>query len=279
MASAADGTLTRREQIRLSRKAARAISNETWTLPDLALLDELDALLNGPPRRYGHIVIDEAQDLSPMALRMIVRRSVDGRSVTILGDLAQATAPGCLRDWTAALDAFDSQDSTAIRELTIGYRVPAEIMTLANHLLATTAPQLPQTESVRSTGEAPRLLSATLSDLVAAAAREAAELLDKFLSIAVIAASRHDELRAELEAFGLTMAWPGRAHDLPHVSLLKPEEAKGLEFDAVIVIEPAEFLSTPGGSGLLYIALTRAVQHLTIIHSDLLPQALTPPER
>jgi DNA helicase IV len=147
-------------------------------------------------------------------------------------------------------------------------------MDLANGLLASMAPGLPQTESVRSAGDEPVVVSAEPSILMDAVANEAARLLDGFLSVGVITASRVDDLSEALTSRELIVAPPGRAHDVPHVSVLAPEEAKGLEFDAVIVVEPAAFLALGSGTGLLYIALTRAVQHLSLVHSVPLPAVL-----
>jgi DNA helicase IV len=279
LAAAASGLFSDGEQGLLRRQPARSVAAEPWTAADLPLLDEADAQLNGPSRRYGHIVVDEAQDLSPMGLRMMARRSLDGRSVTVLGDLAQATAPGCLREWDTVFEALGRADEAEaeaglVRELTIGYRVPRRIMDLANGLLASMAPGLPQTESVRSAGDEPVVVSAEPSILMDAVANEAARLLDGFLSVGVITASRVDDLSEALTGRELIVAPPGRAHDVPHVSVLAPEEAKGLEFDAVIVVEPAAFLALGSGTGLLYIALTRAVQHLSLVHSVPLPAVL-----
>jgi DNA helicase IV len=120
----------------LARAAGASIRTEAWTDADLPLLDEAESLLAGPPRRYGHVVVDEAQDLSPMALRMIRRRCLDGLSMTILGDLGQATAPGAPGDWATSLAALGDPPGASIEELHVGYRVPVAIMDLANGFLA-----------------------------------------------------------------------------------------------------------------------------------------------
>lgn len=274
LAAAAQGILTVSEQELLRRSPARSIGAEPWTAADLPLLDEADAQLSGPPRQYGHIVVDEAQDLSPMALRMVARRSADGRSFTILGDLAQATAPGALRRWDTAFDALGAPAAAQLTQLSTGYRVPRPIMDVANRLLSTLSADLPHTESVRLAGEEPRVVQSPSEELPDAVAARAAELSESFLSIAVISADSHGQLGPALRARGLTVSAPGAAHDTSHVSLVRPEEAKGLEFDAVIVVEPGEILRLPSGGGLLYISLTRAVQHLTIVHSERLPAEL-----
>jgi hypothetical protein len=121
-AAAAEGILGREEQQALQRRPARALGEERWTAADLPLLDEAQAILSGPPRRYGHVVVDEAQDLSPMALRMVARRSLDGRSLTVLGDLAQASSPGAVADWQRALAALGRPDGARFESLSLGYR-------------------------------------------------------------------------------------------------------------------------------------------------------------
>ncbi|HEV8065603.1 MAG TPA: AAA family ATPase, partial [Acidimicrobiales bacterium] len=167
---AASGLLAASEIALLRRRPARSLADEPWTDGDLPLLDEARAFLSGPPRRYGHVVVDEAQDLSAMALRMVARRSMDGRSFTVLGDLAQATAPGAPRDWGASLAALGDPAGAEVNELTVGYRVPGEIMDLANRVLAFAAPHLAPTESARAAGREPSFVAAAGGELAASAA-------------------------------------------------------------------------------------------------------------
>jgi DNA helicase IV len=274
MATAAAGVLSADEQRALRRSAARSVTAEAWTVADLALLDEADSQLSGSPRRYGHIVVDEAQDLTPMAFRMVQRRSTDGRSVTILGDLAQATAPGALTNWDPVVRAFGGPGQASVQEISTGYRVPRPIMETANRVLSAVAPNLSPTESVRSSGDPPEVVSTDPDRLVEEVTARVAALAGSYTSTAVITPVAAAALAAALRQHHLSLVTPGTASDAPHVSLLAPDEAKGLEFDAVIVVEPGEFLALPAGGGLLYIALTRAVQHLTIVHSADLPDVL-----
>src|SRR3984957_6002370 len=123
----------------LLRRGRPSGSAKGWSDADLPLLDEAQAVLADPPRRYGHVVVDEAQDLSAMALRMVARRNLSGRSFTVLGDLAQATAPGSQEHWGEAFRALGMPPGARVEELTTGYRVPAQIMDLANALLAATS--------------------------------------------------------------------------------------------------------------------------------------------
>ena len=140
----------------LLRRGRPAKSATGWSEADLPLLDEAQAVLSNP-RRYGHVVVDEAQDLSAMAFRMVARRNLTGRSFTVLGDLAQATAPGAQQRWEDAFAALGMPHGARVEELTTGYRVPQQIMELANALLAATRPTLVGTGSVRRTNDDPDL--------------------------------------------------------------------------------------------------------------------------
>jgi DNA helicase IV len=263
------------EQALLRRSPARSVGEEPWTEADLPLLDEARSVLSGTPRRYGHIVVDEAQDLSPMALRMIARRSIDGRSFTILGDLAQATAPAAPVDWRVTLAALGRPQGSRVEELSVGYRVPREIMDVANHVLRATSPGLRPTTSVRSGGREPLWLGCEPAEMGVSVASVAQALVEEYQSVAVISAAElHDRIEAGLGAAGLPLVPYGRASLAGHVALVRPELAKGLEFDAVIVAEPTLILGEPGGGGLLYIALTRAVQFLAVLFSGELPTVL-----
>ena len=280
---ASSGVLDSQEQALLHRRPERRASDQRWTVADLALLDEADALLNGVSNRYGHIVVDEAQDLSAMALRMIARRSRRA-SMTILGDLAQATAPAGQTSWQSAIEALHSVEEgraadVQLDELTIGYRVPGPIMDLANQLLPEAAPMLRPSRSVRLTGEAPRVVATSESRRAGVVAAEVADRSDKVSSIAVVAP---EPLLAEVGE-GLTQAgiefmdarrYAGLGD---RVTLLGPGDTKGLEFDAVVAVEPAEIHRlAPYGPRLLYVVLTRAVQELVIVHTEPLPRILRP---
>src|SRR5262249_42634476 len=149
---------------------------------DLALLDEAQALL-GParrrpapsdgPRSYGHIVADEAQDLSPMQLRMVARRSLSG-SMTVVGDVAQATGEGAPGSWDAVVAHLPARRAARVAELTVNYRTPSEIMEVAGRVLEAAAPGMRAAESVRATGVPPRFVTAE-GGVARTAARVAAE--------------------------------------------------------------------------------------------------------
>jgi DNA helicase IV len=261
--AAGAGLLDADEQAFLLRPPTKRVSEEPWTVDDLALLDEAEALLAGPPPAYGHVVVDEAQDLSAMGFRALARRS-PARSMTVLGDLAQATAPAAQSSWDDVVGHLGKPATARRADLDLGYRVPAAIVDVANRLLAEAAPGVTPCRSVRLDGRPPRFLAveATLgtdgvSDRVASAV---AELGGRYPSVAVIAPP------------GLAPA----AHRVPGATVLAPPDAKGLEFDAVVVVEPAAIAGgTAQGLRLLYVALTRAVQELIVVHAGPLPPALS----
>jgi DNA helicase IV len=276
LAQASEGLLAGDEQRLLQRTATASLATERWTEADLPLLDEAQAQLAEPPRRFGHIVVDEAQDVSAMALRMVARRSADGRSFTILGDLAQATAPGALRDWSATIFALGQPAGATVEELTTGYRVPRQIMELANDFLISRFPTSPTTTSVRVGDYDPEFRGVSEDELADAVAEESAKLFAAYSSVAVIGCSPLLDTRAGvisqwLETRGIPTAGLGQPPTLGAVSVLDGHQAKGLEFDAVIIVEPAEFLDEHAGVALLYIAMTRAVQQLVVVHTGELP--------
>jgi DNA helicase IV len=260
LAEAADGILDEDEQ-RLFRRARSG-----WSAADLPLLDEARALLQGPPVRYGHVIVDEAQDLSPMQLRMIARRAVG--AFTILGDVAQATGPVPYDRWDEVLAQLPGGIRAEVEELRHAYRVPREIMALALPLLDHIAPDVVPPVAYRTGAEPPRIVSAE-SPLDAAYA-EAARLAGSEGLLAVIAPP---SLRGDAEAA------PGSLFDESRLSILTPRESKGMEFDHVIVVEPAQIVEEAVGGhaqGLreLYVALTRPTTTLVVVHARPLPREL-----
>jgi DNA helicase IV len=262
LATAADGILTPAEQRLLLRRPARRADDEPWTAADVALVDEADAVLGARPRRYGHLVVDEAQDLSAMALRMLARRCARFPSMTILGDLAQSTAPGGQADWDDVVAGLGAPDDLLYAELDIGYRVPGQILDVANRLLPDAGVAVAAARSARRTTDEPRLVTVEADAVATAVVAATKELTDRHPTVGVIAPA---ELHAALVAAGLPV---GEALAAP-VSLITPTESKGLEFDAVVVVEPASVAAGgPPGVRLLYVAMTRAVQHLTVVQSE-----------
>jgi DNA helicase IV len=276
LAGAAAGILTGAEQTQLRRSIPTAISAQRWTRAELALLDEAEEIISGVPRSFAHVVVDEAQDLTAMELRVAARRS-PSRSLTILGDLAQSTSAGGQHDWDGALDALRHSAGRGpagrVAELTLGYRVPAPILDVANRLLPFAAPGIRPARSVREMGDSPTFVHAESADAAIALAVELA-LGATGASCAVLAdETLLDGLAAALTATGRVFVDGRRAGAVlaGGITLLAAVAAKGLEFDNVMVVEPQVILGRDdGGRGarVLYVAMTRAVQSLTIISSE-----------
>ena len=267
LAAAAHGILDPAEQALIVRRRKR------WTTADLPLLDEATGVLEGPPATYGHIVVDEAQDLSAMGLRMLARRCPSG-SFTVLGDLAQSTAPAGHTHWSDVAAQLAPAGDASIEQLTIGYRVPGPILEMANRLLPATGVVVGASRSARVDGEAPHVVFGTGSDAVAAAV--AADKRRHPLTGVIVPRERFAGIVAALEEHGLTAV--DRLTGLgPHdVPLFAAADAKGLEFDAVVVVDPTAILGdSPIGARLLYVAMTRAVQRLTLVTDGALPAVLT----
>jgi DNA helicase IV len=275
LARAAAGILGADEQQALLRPPARRGEADPWTAADLPLLDEAEAFVKGEVRRYGHVVVDEAQDLSALALRMVARRAVSA-SLTVLGDLAQATGAGASRSWNDALEHLGSPEQVRTAELTIGYRLPAAILDFANRLLPEAAPHVTAAVSAREEGDPPELHAVTAEMLAPTVAGLADALTREFTTTAVIApVALLDDLRAELASVGHAVPVPEESTIAHRLSLLPASLAKGLEFDAVVVVEPAAIAAeSEHGARLLFVALTRPVQRLVIAHAQPLPRAL-----
>ncbi|MGH9033605.1 MAG: ATP-binding domain-containing protein, partial [Acidimicrobiia bacterium] len=229
----------------------------------------------GDVRTFGHVLVDEAQDLTAMQWRMLGRRCPSG-SMTLVGDAGQASRPGALGDWDAVLANLPGRQPARRVTLTVNYRTPAEIMAVANRVLAAAAAAVEPVRSVRSTGRAPRFEAVTEDELVGASAAAARRAHDEGGMVVVIApAQTHRALVERLDDLGAA-ADSAAALDAA-VAVLTPVEAKGLEFDHVVLVEPA-LLVTPDLAGLrlLYMTLTRATRTLTVVHAAPLPEALEP---
>jgi DNA helicase IV len=231
------------------------------------------------PRTFAHVLVDEAQDLSPMQWRMLARRS-PSRSMTIVGDFGQSSRAGAARDWDAVLEQLAPDparpDPIAPRmvTLTVNYRTPAEIMDVAHRVLAATAPGLEPTRAVRRTGDHPRFERVAESSLVASAVEAARAAVREEGTVAVVAPDDlHGELVDALTDVG-AIADSADALDAP-VAVLNAREIKGLEFDHVIVVEPARLVTRDDrGLRLLYVVLTRATRRLVVVHAEPLPESL-----
>jgi DNA helicase IV len=264
------GDLLSADEIAALVGAARPERRRDMTPTDVALLDEAHWLVDPDFRRYGHVVIDEAQNLTPMELRMAVRRA-RGQSLTILGDLAQRTAEAGVVDWDSVLAEAGVTRHT-VRELEISYRVPDEFLALAAPLVPSGS-AIPR--GVRTAPWPPVAVAAGVDRIGEAAAEQAAALARDVGSVGVIAPMHlMDPMRAALEPHGFSDATAGPLG--PAINLLDLHVAKGLEFDAALVLEPAAIYDEhpDGGPGGLYTALTRSTRALVIVHARDLPGAL-----
>jgi DNA helicase IV len=274
LAAAADGILTEDEQAVLRwAKAPRSVKAAKFSAADLVLIDEAAGLLERE-QSFGHVVVDEAQDLSPMQARAIARRSEHG-SITLLGDLAQGTAPWAATDWRVTLGHLGKPDAVVV-PLTIGFRVPAAVVALANRLLPALGVDVPEAVSLRRDGDLAIIGVPSASDVDAATLVEVTAALEHEGSVAVIAADAAvDRLRAHLAAAGLQTATPDDVDSEARVTVVPATIVKGLEYDHVIVVEPAQIVAAePRGLHRLYVVLTRAVSRLSVVHAEPLPGPL-----
>ncbi|MDL4774944.1 AAA family ATPase [Actinomadura xylanilytica] len=274
LAAAAGGTLTEAERTAIRWARPRPARSARWTAADAVLIDEAAGLIE-PARGHGHLIVDEAQDLSPMECRVLARRGGLG-SLTVLGDLAQGTTPWAAREWRAQLAHLGVPDARIV-PLTRGFRVPGAVLALANRLLDALDVDVPPGRSARGDGELRLRPSDDLAEGVRAAVRDA---LAREGSIAVIAADAAlPALAGALRAAGITA---GTADGDERVSLVPATLAKGLEYDHVVVAEPAGIAEAEArGLHRLYVVLTRAVSRLDVVHARPLPARLAaavPPE-
>lgn len=271
-----EGVLTEDERKTiLWAKVVRGVKSARWSAADAVLIDEATDLVQRT-HSLGHVVLDEAQDLSPMQYRAVGRRCTTG-SATVLGDLAQGTTPWSTRSWTEALSHLGKADGV-IEELTAGFRVPTDVITYASRLLPHIAPGLTPVASVR---ENPgffdvREVSGT-ADVVAACA----ESLRNEGSTGLIAAdARVPALAEALAAAGIGHLAPGEETTYEtRLTLVPASLAKGLEYDYVVLDEPQAVVEAEPdertGLRRLYVSLTRAVSGLTVTHTAPLPHQLT----
>ena len=247
-------------------KPYRSWKSAKWSASDAALLDELGDLIERIPS-IGHLVVDEAQDLSEMQLRALGRRCRNG-SATVLGDLAQGTTPWSTRSWTTVLRHL-GQAAGEVTELTLGFRVPREVLDFAARLLPHIAPDLAAPRSLRQgAGSLSVRQGADLADT-------AREVLTREGSIGIIVPDAQvDAISKALQDLDHAILSPDSTEE--HRLLVIPATlAKGLEYDHVIVVEPTEIVAAePRGLARLYVVLTRAVTSLTVLHEQPLPTEL-----
>jgi len=271
----------------LHRSRSASPDDIPWTEADIPLLDDAREVLGPVPHRgeidpadeirtYGHIVVDEVQDLTPMALRMVTRRSLNG-SMTVVGDLAQATGALAPAVWDDVVAHLPDRRPPRVIGLSVGYRIPSEIMAVADVVMEAAAPGLRRPESVRSGGEQPRLVPVEAGRAASVAGEVAASLAAlPDGSVAVIAPdSMVDEMSEALTSAGIDHGRAGVSGLERQVTVVPVSVAKGLELDSVVVVEPASIVDE-GHLGLrsLYVALTRSTRRLAVVHSAPLPEPL-----
>ncbi|HWL45944.1 MAG TPA: ATP-binding domain-containing protein [Ilumatobacter sp.] len=252
-----------------------------WTAADQFLVDEANTLLDGTPFTYGHVVVDEAQDHSAVALRVIGRRTPAG-SCTLVGDVAQSTTPAGQQRWEDVFGYLFPGGTGAdgsVAGLTIGYRVPEPILAVANRLLPLTGVDATASRSVRVVGDPPAWRRVDAPVLAAAVAESVTEVKHRHRLTGVVAPEPlHEAISAALASRGLVTV--DHVHELGHddIPLFDAEAVKGLEFDGVVVVNPHDILAAPGGQArgarLLYVAMTRAVQELTFVTDAPTPAVL-----
>ncbi|HMD93481.1 MAG TPA: ATP-binding domain-containing protein [Trebonia sp.] len=276
LARHAAGLLSEAEQQAVAwSPAPRGPGSARWSRADLVLIDEAADLIERVPS-LAHVVLDEAQDLSPMECRAIGRRCSTG-AATVLGDIAQGTTPWAARSWPSLLAHLGKPDAS-LRELDVGYRVPRQILDFASRLLPSIAPELRPAASLREDAGSlavEAVASAVFGARVAAACSSALEAPG---SVAVICADAQvKDIAAMLTAAGLAFRVLGAeaAEEEARLTIVPVTLAKGLEFDHVVLTEPAR-IATGEAYGLrrLYVGLTRAVSRLTVLHVEPLPAEL-----
>jgi DNA helicase IV len=288
--SAAGTRLTDQEIEALHRPRSASVDDVVFTEADVPLLDEARALLGARPKRkgrsadddevrtYGHIVIDEAQDLSPMQLRMLARRSLNG-SMTVVGDIAQATGAWAHASWDEILALLPDRRPPRRAELTIGYRIPEPNMELAARVLRAAAPDLSPPRSIRQAGTMPRFVraesDAALGAVVAAAALEELEEVGAGNVGVIASSSLLDIVSAGLSDAGVPFGTASRNGLDERITIVPIGLSKGLELDATVVVEPAAIVDEEAqGMRALYVALTRSTKRLTLVHAQPLPDCL-----
>lgn len=279
------------EYLALHRPRVHDIEEARFSEHDAAVLDDAFEVLGPVPRRagkidesdeirtYGHIVIDEVQDLTPMQLRMVARRSLNG-SMTVVGDIAQATGALAPRSWDDVLAHLPDRKPARVVGLSVGYRIPGSIMELADRVMAEAAPGLRAPRSVREGGTPPDFVRTTHGELaesvVDATRRLVADLPGGNVAV-VCPDGLVDVLSARLSDAGISHGRAAATALDSGVTVVPVSLVKGLELDGVVVVEPTDIIegdhvaSREFGLRSLYVALTRPTQRLVIVHARDLP--------
>lgn len=285
---AASRQFSEKEYMALHRPRSADVADVRWTEHDAALLDEARNYLGPRPsktgkpddddiRTYGHIVVDEVQDLTPMQLRMVSRRSLNG-SMTVVGDIAQATGALAPRNWDDVLAHLPAQRGSRVVGLSVGYRIPGLIMELANKVMLAATPTLRAPTSVRTGDERPEFVRVPHTELLGAVVQATKEL-DAAIgdgNIAVVVPDAlFEDVAAAFTAAGIEHGEATRSGLGMGITVVPVSVVKGLELDGVVVVEPAKIVSDDtAGLRALYVALTRSTQRLTVVHAADLPAAM-----
>jgi DNA helicase IV len=276
LARYADGLLSEAEQRAIVwSPAPRGPGSARWSGADLVLIDEAADLIERTPS-LAHVVVDEAQDLSPMECRAIGRRCSTG-SATVLGDIAQGTTPWAATSWPVLLGHL-GKPGASISELDVGYRVPRQILDYASRLLPSIAPGLRPASSLRQDAGSLSVQSVPSDQYGGRLASVCARALELPGSVAVICAdAQAGAVAAALRGAGLDFGvLGGEAADQARLMVVPVTLAKGLEFDHVVLGEPSRIAAGEAyGLRRLYVALTRAVSRLTIVHAEPIPAELS----
>ena len=287
---AANGILPEADYLALYRDRSDSLEDVRWSNADAALLDEARFLLGPRPRKsgkvdetdeirtFGHIVVDEVQDLTPMQLRMVTRRSLSG-SMTVVGDIAQATGPLAPNDWKDVLEHLPSRKAPRIVGLSVGYRIPAQIMELADKVMHVATPGLRAPRSVRDGDEVPVITAVesadALHEAVIARARVLLQQAGGGRTAIICPDDMVDQMSSALEAASVPHGRAQAAGLDENLSIVPASLAKGLELDDVIVVEPSAIVADDAqGLRLLYVTLTRSTRSLTVVHRMPLPDAM-----
>ncbi|MCH6471334.1 ATP-binding domain-containing protein [Sinomonas terrae] len=248
----------------LYRPMVARMADEPWTKADLAVVDLAQTLMRGVPQKYEHIVVDEAQDLSHMELLALRARSRSG-SMTVVGDIAQSTGPHARDSWDSVEKALMMGLPSQETRLEHGYRVPRQAFNLALPVLAEAAPKVEAPLVLRDVDQEP-IWTIVAEDQFSCAVAKAVIDRSKGYFVGVIAhPDRWEDLRIAFDQQGLKWAESSSGELSGAINLVAPEDAKGLEFDAVIVVDPQRIAEMPHGMRLLYIALTRTTTMLDIV--------------
>lgn len=287
---ACTGLLPEADHAALYRERSANVDDVKWSTADIALLDEARFLLGPKPRRggkstdadeirtYGHIVVDEVQDLTPMQLRMITRRSLNG-SMTIVGDIAQATGAVAPDSWDEVLKSLPTRKEPRVTGLSVGYRIPAQIMELANKVMNAATPGLRAPQSVRQGDEGPQFTHVASSDELATRTADIARQLiaSREMGNAAVVCPDHmvQEISTALTNLNVAHGIANTTGLEERLTVVPVTVVKGLELDDVIVVEPHLIVKNfEQGMRLLYVALTRSTRSLQIVHHHDLPSCM-----